>query len=102
MLDALSPLGDDCIFGGDGAIYLWAKLPTGVTPAQACMSPRAHIPVLTHYAVAWQDFFVLSAGCEDDEAVVSWLVRQHKARTLCTPRLPAPARQPNSATLSAP
>ena len=34
VLDALSPLGDDCIFGGDGAIYLWAKLPEG-TPLLA-------------------------------------------------------------------
>ncbi|XP_075490859.1 aromatic aminotransferase ISS1-like [Primulina tabacum] len=27
LLDALSPLGEDAIKGGEGAIYLWAKLP---------------------------------------------------------------------------
>jgi aspartate/methionine/tyrosine aminotransferase len=47
ILDALSPLGTlgDGIAGGEGAIYLWARLPD---------------------------------GCEDDGAVVEWLVRRHK------------------------
>ncbi|CAL5327715.1 unnamed protein product [Camellia sinensis] len=27
VLEALSPLGDDAVKGGEGAIYLWAKLP---------------------------------------------------------------------------
>ncbi|ONM29543.1 Pyridoxal phosphate (PLP)-dependent transferase superfamily protein [Zea mays] len=27
LVDALSPLGDDNVRGGQGAIYLWAKLP---------------------------------------------------------------------------
>lgn len=27
VLDALSPLGEDAVKGGEGAIYLWAKLP---------------------------------------------------------------------------
>ncbi|KAL8138554.1 hypothetical protein V2J09_004555 [Rumex salicifolius] len=27
LVDALSPLGDDSVKGGEGAIYLWAKLP---------------------------------------------------------------------------
>lgn len=27
LLDALSPLGKDAVKGGEGAIYLWAKLP---------------------------------------------------------------------------
>uniref|UniRef100_A0A5B7B607 Aminotransferase class I/classII large domain-containing protein n=1 Tax=Davidia involucrata TaxID=16924 RepID=A0A5B7B607_DAVIN len=27
LLDALSPLGEDAVKGGEGAIYLWAKLP---------------------------------------------------------------------------
>lgn len=46
LMDALSPLGTlgDGISGGEGAIYLWARLP---------------------------------AGCEDDAAVVEWLVRRH-------------------------
>ena len=45
LLDALSPLGalGQGVAGGEGAIYLWARLP-----------------------------------CEDDEAVVEWLVRKHK------------------------
>ncbi|KAL3824333.1 hypothetical protein ACJIZ3_020362 [Penstemon smallii] len=29
VLDALSPLGKDAVKGGEGAIYLWAKLPDG-------------------------------------------------------------------------
>ena len=41
MLDALSPLGKDSIFGGDGAIYLWAKLPAGA----AVMSPSKAVPL---------------------------------------------------------
>ncbi|KAK3219677.1 hypothetical protein Dsin_013647 [Dipteronia sinensis] len=28
VLDALSPLGEDAVRGGEGAIYLWARLPT--------------------------------------------------------------------------
>ncbi|CAL8463420.1 g2954 [Coccomyxa elongata] len=46
LINALSPLGDlgNGIAGGEGAIYLWARLPK---------------------------------GCEDDEAVVEWLVREH-------------------------
>ena len=36
MLDALSPLGDGSIFGGDGAIYLWAKLPAGAAIVSGC------------------------------------------------------------------
>ncbi|CAL5223689.1 g6241 [Coccomyxa viridis] len=46
IIDALSPLGamGSGVAGGEGAIYLWAKLPE---------------------------------GCEDDEAVVEWLVREH-------------------------
>ena len=39
VLDALSPLGEDSIFGGDGAIYLWAKLPAG-----AALDPSLHPP----------------------------------------------------------
>lgn len=27
VLEALSPLGEDAVKGGEGAIYLWAKLP---------------------------------------------------------------------------
>lgn len=27
LLDALSPLGEEAVKGGEGAIYLWAKLP---------------------------------------------------------------------------
>lgn len=27
LIDALSPLGKDAVKGGEGAIYLWAKLP---------------------------------------------------------------------------
>lgn len=36
MLEALSPLGTpgDGIGGGEGAIYLWARLPPGETPSQ--------------------------------------------------------------------
>lgn len=47
ILDALSPLGSlgNGIAGGEGAIYLWARLPR---------------------------------GCEDDVAVVEWLVKKHK------------------------
>ncbi|EFN55891.1 hypothetical protein CHLNCDRAFT_94487 [Chlorella variabilis] len=45
LIDALSPLGTSNIVGGEGAIYLFAKLPD---------------------------------GCEDDDAVVEWLVRRHK------------------------
>ncbi|KAL3139126.1 putative uncategorized biosynthetic cluster, variant 2 [Trebouxia sp. C0010 RCD-2024] len=48
ILDALSPLAcgkDSGAAGGEGAIYFWAKLPS---------------------------------GCEEDEAVVSWLVKEHK------------------------
>ncbi|KAK9815338.1 hypothetical protein WJX72_001946 [[Myrmecia] bisecta] len=47
LIDALSPLGalGHGVAGGEGAIYLWAKLPD---------------------------------GCEDDEAVVEWLVQQHR------------------------
>lgn len=47
ILDALSPLGSlgAGLAGGEGAIYLWVKLPE---------------------------------GCEDDVAVVEWLVRKHK------------------------
>lgn len=46
LIDALSPLGSlgSGVGGGEGAIYLWARLPE---------------------------------GCEDDEAVVGWLVREH-------------------------
>lgn len=29
VLEALSPLGKDSVKGGEGAIYLWAKLPEG-------------------------------------------------------------------------
>ena len=32
VLDALSPLGND-VHGGEGAIYLWAKLPAGAQTA---------------------------------------------------------------------
>ena len=45
LLDALSPLGAGSVVGGEGAIYLFARLPP---------------------------------GCEDDEAVVQWLVRRHR------------------------
>ncbi|KAI3437662.1 hypothetical protein D9Q98_000112 [Chlorella vulgaris] len=45
LIDALSPLGSSSIVGGEGAIYLFAKLPD---------------------------------GCEDDDAVVEWLVKRHK------------------------
>ena len=40
LLEALSPLGTpgDGIGGGEGAIYLWARLPTG----------EAHLPELVH------------------------------------------------------
>ena len=46
LLDALTPLGSlgAGVAGGEGAIYLWARLPP---------------------------------GCEDDEAVVEWLVKRH-------------------------
>jgi aspartate/methionine/tyrosine aminotransferase len=30
-LDALSPLGANAVKGGQGAIYLWAKLPSGAS-----------------------------------------------------------------------
>ena len=90
MLDALSPLGDECIFGGDGAIYLWAKLPAGATPATMRMPPSIDCAEpSTGTACGTYRFGLLSincltsnAGCEDDEAVVSWLVRHHKARSL--------------------
>lgn len=45
LVDALSPLGQENVVGGEGAIYLFAKLPE---------------------------------GCEDDNAVVQWLVMKHK------------------------
>ena len=44
LMRALSPLGSG-VSAGEGAIYLWARLPP---------------------------------GCEDDEAVVEWLVRKHR------------------------
>ena len=31
ILDALSPLGANVVKGGQGAIYLWAKLPSGAS-----------------------------------------------------------------------
>ncbi|KAK9809123.1 hypothetical protein WJX72_009699 [[Myrmecia] bisecta] len=50
LLDALSPLGrlGSGVYG-DGAIYLWARLPP---------------------------------GCEDDEAVVAWMVRRHRVAVI--------------------
>ena len=47
-LDALSPLGKDAVKGGEGAIYLWARLPRTADGSPA-----------------------------DDEAVVRWLVSKH-------------------------
>eukprot|EP00798_Chlamydomonas_sp_ICE-L_P032457 gene32457-31069_t len=47
LVDALSPLGTlggGSVAGGEGAIYLWARLPP---------------------------------GCEDDQSVVTWLVKKH-------------------------
>ena len=51
MLDALAPLGKGVV-GGQGAIYYWARLPS---------------------------------GCQDDQRVVEWLVKRHKARFKCSP-----------------
>ena len=42
VLDALSPLGDN-VHGGEGAIYLWAKLPAGV-PAGPRSDTMSFVP----------------------------------------------------------
>ena len=40
LIDALSPLGSlgDGVAGGEGAIYLWAKLPEGALPVPLCLT----------------------------------------------------------------
>ena len=51
LLDALSPLSEagTAVVGGEGAIYLWAKLPEGTLSAILCLhaeSTPAHIRTL--------------------------------------------------------
>lgn len=96
LLDALSPLGGANIVGGEGAIYLFARLPEGeealfcafksawtarvASPGAAESSRRAgHCrlppPPLAHAAPPLPH---RPAGCEDDQAVVEWLVKKHK------------------------
>lgn len=86
LIDALSPLGSrgDGIAGGEGAIYLWARLPKGKTPLHA-LSLETPCPVHILYTKARRSKLargtlksnLLLAGCDDDEAVVEWLIKKH-------------------------
>ena len=108
VLDALSPLGTlgSGIADSKGAIYLWAALPEGerleqgvvvaycVCAAQHGNTDEATACTAVQQACAAgplglvqrtvttspQTRLVCGAGCEDDEAVVAWLVREHKVR----------------------
>ena len=41
LVDALSPLGAENVVGGEGAIYLFAKLPEGEQRIGACLGLHA-------------------------------------------------------------
>jgi katanin p60 ATPase-containing subunit A1 len=42
LLDALSPLGPDAVVGGEGAIYLFARLPPGEGFRGSCLLACTH------------------------------------------------------------
>lgn len=45
LIEALSPLGSlgDGVAGGEGAIYLWAKLPEGALHSDHCIYACMHV-----------------------------------------------------------
>ena len=90
VLAALEPLGTlgRGVAGGDGAIYLWARLPPGGQEAgweeSRCAAavlghPCPHLNVLAMPSAHRFSSLMpkLLAGCDDDHAVIEWLVRKH-------------------------
>lgn len=74
-MDALSPLGTpgDGIFGGEGAIYLWARLPPGaddeawvktlISEHQVCIIPGSSCGASGYVRVAFAN--LQPAACAD-------------------------------------
>lgn len=87
LVDALSPLGGigSGVFGGEGAIYLWAQLPEGARMQFLIHRAQFFITALKLSGVLLrrtectflEPVCMASAECKDDEAVVEWLVRVH-------------------------
>lgn len=108
IIDALSPLGPGSVLGGEGAIYFFARLPKGGPFFGCCCKGRewqvarwmqaagrrarlgadehaghsllfcTRVPSRIAAEFCYPCSVLPTAGCEDDEAVVRWLVRKHK------------------------
>jgi hypothetical protein len=66
LIDALSPLGSlgSGVAGGEGAIYLWAKLPEGVVLCQQHLLTFACMVACTVHDAGMHDDTFLEQWCE--------------------------------------
>lgn len=71
VLDALAPLGEDAVKGGEGAIYLWARLPKGVSDDVAVtkwLVHRHHVCVIPGSASGGPGHIRVSYGGLDENS----------------------------------
>ncbi|CAM6084671.1 unnamed protein product [Calypogeia fissa] len=69
VLDALSPLGEDAVQGGEGAIYLWARLPRSASDDVAVtkwLVHRHHVCVIPGSASGGPGYIRVSYGGLDE------------------------------------
>jgi aspartate/methionine/tyrosine aminotransferase len=69
ILDALAPLGEDAVKGGEGAIYLWARLPKSMRDDVAVtkwLIDKHHVSVIPGSASGGQGYIRVSYGGLDE------------------------------------